>query len=83
MFFSTIFHVVDGTSVVLCASVSFCTCCFLILGSVRVKRIMSQIYEMLYSPMFLLRAGLLTLIHMDSLMVLVKLSPSLSTPYLQ
>ena len=55
---------------------SRCSCCYLIWRSGVFTRTPSPMWGRLYLPMFLFRVGLLTLMYMDSLIVLVKPCPS-------
>ena len=76
MYFSAILPVLDGTGEDLSA---WCSCLFLTLSSGFLNRIPSHICSRLNFAMFLLRVGLFTLMKMDSLMILTKPCPSLST----
>ena len=72
--------VLDVASDVLCAyCVCISSCWFLIMSSGVLNKTLSPMCSSLYSPMFLFRRGLFTLIKMAALIVLAKFGLSLPT----
>ena len=67
--FSTILPGLDGIGLELCARYS---CLFSTVSSGVLNRTLSHMCSRLHFPMFLVRVGLLTLMKMDSLMVLAR-----------